>query len=103
MFCKNCGKEVSENAFVCPSCGVRVNAVAENGLGVSKKNGKSKVCAGLLGIFLGGLGIHNFYMGKTGLGIVDILFCWTGIPEIVGFVKGVIYLCESQEKFDSRF
>lgn len=42
-------------------------------------------------------------MGKIGLGITDILFCWTGIPEIVGFIKGIIYLCESQEKFDSRF
>lgn len=63
---------------------------------------KSKVAAGLFGILLGGLGIHKFYMGKVGIGLIYILFCWTGIPAIIGLVEGILYLTESDEKFASR-
>ncbi|KAA1420059.1 NINE protein [Mumia zhuanghuii] len=55
---------------------------------------KSKLVAGLLGVFLGGLGIHRFYLGFTGIGvaqiIVTILTC--GIGSIWGFVEGILYL-----------
>ncbi len=64
---------------------------------------KSKVVAGLLGIFLGGLGIHKFYLGKTGQGILYLLFCWTGIPGIIGFIEGIIYLVSSDEKFYTKY
>lgn len=60
---------------------------------------KSKVVAGLLAIFLGGLGIHKFYLGKIGSGILYLLFCWTYIPGIIGFVEGIIYLCSNDENF----
>ena len=53
---------------------------------------KSKIAAGILGIFLGGLGVHKFYMGKIGMGILYLIFCWTGIPSVIGFIEGVIYL-----------
>ena len=63
---------------------------------------KSKIAAGLLGIFLGGIGVHKFYMGKIGMGILYLLFCWTGIPAIVGFIEGVIYLCSNDENFQLK-
>lgn len=63
---------------------------------------KSKVAAGLLGIFLGGFGIHKFYLGKIGMGILYLLFCWTGIPAIVGFIEGIIYLCSNDENFQLK-
>lgn len=63
---------------------------------------KSKVAAGILGIFLGGIGVHKFYMGKIGMGILYLLFCWTGIPAIVGFVEGIIYLCSNDENFQLK-
>lgn len=63
---------------------------------------KSKVAAGLLGILFGGLGIHKFYLGKIGSGIVYLLFCWTFIPSIVGFIEGIIYLCSSDENFQLK-
>ena len=50
-----------------------------NGGGFSGNITKSKVAAGLLGIFLGGLGIHKFYLGRWGWGIVYLLFFWTYI------------------------
>lgn len=63
---------------------------------------KNKLVAGLLGIFLGGIGVHKFYMGKIGMGIIYILFCWTGIPAIVGFIEGIIYLCSNDENFQLK-
>lgn len=63
---------------------------------------KNKMVAGLLGIFLGGLGIHKFYMGKIGMGILYLVFCWTYIPAIVGFVEGIIYLCSNDENFQLK-
>ncbi len=44
----------------------------------------------LLAIFLGGLGIHNFYAGKTGLGILFLVFCWTGIPVVIAVIQAII-------------
>jgi len=64
---------------------------------------KSKVAAGLLGIFLGGLGIHKFYLGRIGLGILYILFCWTYIPAVIGLIEGIIYLCTSDENFARKY
>lgn len=63
---------------------------------------KSNVVAGVLGICLGGIGIHKFYMGKIGMGILYVLFFWTGIPALIGFIEGIIYLAEGQEKFNKR-
>jgi len=48
---------------------------------------KSPTTALLLALFLGGVGGHKFYMDETGLGIVYILFCWTGIPSFIAFIE----------------
>ncbi len=61
---------------------------------------KQKTTAGLLGIFLGGLGAHKFYLGQTGWGIVYLLFCWTYIPGVIGLIEGIIYLATSDNDFD---
>ena len=64
---------------------------------------KNKYVAGILAIFLGDLGIHKFYLGKIGWGIVFLLFCWTGIPAIVGLIEGIIYLCTDEETFQVKY
>jgi len=48
---------------------------------------KDPTTAVVLALLLGGFGAHKFYLGHTGLGILYLLFCWTGIPEIVGFFE----------------
>lgn len=60
---------------------------------------KSRVAAGILGILLGGFGIHKFYLGKWGQGILYLIFCWTYIPSIISFIEGIIYLISSDENF----
>ena len=48
---------------------------------------KNPTTAVVLALFLGGLGIHKFYLGQTGLGIAYLLFCWTSIPSIIAFIE----------------
>jgi len=64
---------------------------------------KDRVAAGLFAIFLGGLGVHKFYLGRVGTGLIYLLFCWTGIPSIIGFVEGILYLCKSEYEFRERY
>lgn len=63
---------------------------------------KNKMVAGILGILVGSLGIHKFYLGKIGLGVIYLLFCWTGIPGLIGFIEGIIYLVQSDEEFQIK-
>ena len=44
---------------------------------------KSRSTAILLAIFLGGIGIHKFYLNKPGVGLMYLMFCWTFIPGII--------------------
>ena len=63
---------------------------------------RSKIAAGILGILLGGIGAHKFYLGQIGKGILYVLFAWTGIPAIIGLIQGVIYLTQSDEEFSRK-
>ena len=63
---------------------------------------KNKMVAGLLGIVLGGIGVHKFYLGQTGAGILYLCFCWTGIPAAIGFIEGIMYLCSNDENFQLK-
>ena len=64
---------------------------------------KSKVAAGLLALFLGGIGVHKFYLGQTLAGILYLLFCWTGIPHIIAFVEAIIILTMADADFDAKY
>ena len=125
MFCKNCGSKMDENAAVCVKCGAAKGngksycpnygnatnpdaavclscgsslTAADSAAG---ENAKSKLIAGLLGIFLGGLEIHNFYLGYTKkaviqvlLGMVGVLLFFIGpiVSGIWGFGEGILIL-----------
>ena len=51
----------------------------------------------LLAFFLGGIGIHKFYVGKIGAGILFILFCWTFIPSFIAFIELIVGLCKKAD------
>ncbi|MCM1132509.1 MAG: TM2 domain-containing protein [Ruminococcus flavefaciens] len=92
-FCVNCGSELKPGADVCLSCGF----ATQGNKGIGTSGAKSKMAAGLLGIFLGGFGIHNFYLGYTTRGIIQLILtvCSCGIGSIWGFVEGILILCGS--------
>lgn len=59
---------------------------------VTSKKSVNKVLYCILALFLGGFGIHKFYGGKVGTGILFLLFCWTFIPEIIAFIEFLVAL-----------
>lgn len=71
-YCANCGAELPVNATACVRCGCLAAGPAP-GQAQSGAAQKSKLAAGLLGIFLGSLGIHNFYLGYTGKAVAQLL------------------------------
>lgn len=161
MYCRNCGKEIEEQATVCACCGYPVGEVyytvsyvqyvpqmpmmpspmsmttyslphaaqqpttmptysapiapqpqisaptyatptamqqpmvAPQNAKTGKVGTKSKLTAGLLGIFLGSFGVHNFYLGYTGKAIAQILLslCTMGIGSLWGLIEGIMILC----------
>lgn len=70
---------------------------------IEKRGSKSKVVAGVFAILLGGLGIHKFYLGRIGWGILYLIFFWTWIPAILGFIEGIIYLTMSDKAFEAKY
>jgi TM2 domain-containing membrane protein YozV len=103
-FCSECGEVIKEKAEICPKCGVRqIKSNAGAGMPVYAPNGKSKTTAALLAFFLGGLGVHKFYLGETGMGIVYLIFCWTFIPAIIAFIEFVLLLKMNDEVFNVRY
>jgi len=64
---------------------------------------KSKTTAALLALFLGGIGIHKFYLNKTKEGVFYIIFCWTYIPAILALIDFFILLFMKKEEFDKKY
>ena len=62
-YCAHCGAQLVDEAVVCPKCGC---AVAPTKTVDPNASPKSRLIALLLCIFVGGLGIHRFYVGKIG-------------------------------------
>lgn len=103
-FCSECGSIIKAKAEICPKCGVRQFAPPPvPGFGAVAPSDKNKLIAALLAIFLGGLGIHKFYLGQTGWGILYLVFCWTFIPALVGLIEGICFLIMSQDEFNRKY
>ena len=91
-FCPNCGNPTDPSAAVCVKCGVALARPVPQG------EQKSKLAAGLLGIFLGSLGIHNFYLGYTVKAVIQLVItivtCGFGaiVSSIWGLIEGILIL-----------
>lgn len=64
---------------------------------------KDKTVAALLAIFLGGFGIHKFYLGERNVAIVYLLLCWTSIPLFLGFLDCIGLLVMSEAAFNAKY
>lgn len=97
-FCPNCGMKTMPNAHICTNCGIALTQPVIAG------EQKSKLAAGLLGIFLGYLGVHNFYLGYTGKAIAQLLLTLltfgigATISSVWGLIEGVLILTGSIDK-----
>lgn len=57
---------------------------------VDSKRPVNKLAYVLLALFFGGIGIHKFFAGNTGTGILYLLFCWTLVPGIIAFIEALV-------------
>lgn len=80
------------------------NAYNYTGNNATSSEAKSKLAAGLFGIFLGSIGIHNFYLGYTGKAVAQLLItvCSCGVLSVVsgiwGLIEGIIILTSNDPK-----
>jgi len=115
MNCPNCGGTVPPGTQRCLKCGSYVEqpvqqvpqqpgvplAPAAPAAPAVPADAKSKLAAGLLGIFLGALGVHRFYLGYAGIGVAQLILCLLGIPTcgvtsaiagLWGLIEGIMIL-----------
>ena len=73
--------------------------------GATIPGAEKKVVAGILGILLGGFGVHKFYLGYTKEGAIQIAITLVtcGVGAIVGLVEGIMYLLKSDEEFVATY
>lgn len=91
--CDVCSQRISTEAIWCPTCG---HPNKSSSFDVPMKR---RVVTGLLALFLGGLGFHKFYLGKSKVGLLFLVFVWTLIPSIIALVQGIYYMLQSDESF----
>ena len=127
MFCKYCGKEIEDGKEVCEECASKETKVEEikneepkkeevveetpkaennntNTNSTANTTQKSKLAAGLFGIFLGSFGVHNFYLGFTGKAVAQLLItvlscgCLSPVSAIWGLIEGILILAGESSK-----
>jgi len=54
----------------------------------------------LLTLFLGGIGVHKFYLKENLQGLLYLLFCWTYIPSLIALMEFFIYFSKPEEYFE---
>ena len=103
MFCAKCGKEMTDEARFCPSCGSVISRAAQfqprelSQSPLAAVKTKSRISYILLGIFLGCLGIHNFYAGYTGRAVAQLLITlltgWLILPWFGVWIWCIVEVC----------
>ena len=108
-FCKHCGQSIDLDCVICPKCGKQVeelkgaaqpnivinnsNANTNTNVNVNRNGGgqygrsRNKWVAFFLCLFLGMIGAHKFYDGKTGMGI---LYLFTGGLFGIGWIIDIV-------------
>jgi len=118
--CPNCHSQQTSSSARCLNCGSSLGTTPGPmqpvpQAGAQIPGADKKILAGILGIVLGGLGVHKFILGYNQEGaimagayvlgiIITMVTCGIGfpillIPSIIGIVEGIMYLTKSDEEF----
>ena len=129
VICSECGTQIKDTDRICPECGCpnpehkqkttasqgcNARQPVNDGRGVFDNglSGKSRGVAGLFAILLGCFGVHFFYVGKTGAGVLNLVLFFVGwillfIPPLVvsvlSLVQGILMLTMTQEDFERKY
>ena len=111
-YCTKCGAINDDMAQYCTNCQAPLSSVGGGYQPMQSVNqgamtdwkalgGDKKIVAGILGILVGGLGVHKFVLGYTTEGIIQIAITIVtcGLGYIIGLIEGIIYLTKSDEEF----
>jgi TM2 domain-containing membrane protein YozV len=116
-YCTRCGAINDEGAQYCTSCQAPLTSVGGPPPGSGYQPMQSvnpgamtdwkamgadkKITAGILGILVGGFGVHKFVLGYTTEGIITLVITLItcGAGHIIGLIEGIIYLTKSDEEF----
>jgi TM2 domain-containing membrane protein YozV len=117
-YCRSCGVALRAGQVVCVRCGAGVpTTVGATAAGLGS-SGKNRIAAALLAFFLGGLGVHKFYLGRNGAGVAMLAITIGGTclgmflivpflgPLVIGviaFVEFIIYLTKSDAEFEEIY
>lgn len=64
---------------------------------------KDKNVAGILALFLGGFGVHRFYLGQVGLGFFYLAFFWFPLMWIIGLIDAIVFFATDKDAFDTKY
>lgn len=91
-FCFKCAAPLHAGVAHCPQCYTQQ----------PRFNSKNKVVAGFLAFFLGGLGVHRFYLGQW-WGVFYLLFAITGIPGLIAFIEALVFWFTPRERWERKY
>ncbi len=91
-FCFKCAAPLHAGVATCPQCYAQQ----------PRFSSKSKVAAGFLAFFLGGLGVHRFYLGQW-WGVFYLLFAITGIPGLIAFIEALVFWFTPRERWERKY
>ena len=98
-YCQTCGAQIAKSAPLCPKCGAPQPGMAQT-FGASPR---SKGLAIVLAFLLGGLGLHRFYLRRYISGVIYLVFFWTSVPAILGFVESIRFCFMPDSVFDAKY
>lgn len=105
--CGACANTLDVRAEFCPRCGVRQPMMAAMGMPGAPSSAiltsRNRLVAALLAFFLGGFGIHKFYLGRPKVGILYLVLFWTIVPAVIAFIEGIILLMQSDASFAQQY
>ncbi|MDD3886988.1 MAG: NINE protein [Victivallaceae bacterium] len=93
MFCQKCGKEIPESSSFCTACGASIEApAAQAAADPNAVEPKNRLVYALLAWFLGMFGVHNFYAGRIGRGVAQLILTLTCIGALVTAIWVIVDL-----------
>lgn len=92
MYCPNCGAEIEDWVKFCPGCGTKLDQLNKTENAVIEKSEqsvspKSRMTVLMLAIFLGEIGINNFYLGNLGEGFCKVILYFIGMTVYVNGIQ----------------